>query len=64
MSDREKLRIIYELLDEVRIYKYEDLTKWKLFKLKEEIYNIIIGRNKNEEAIYISNKSRYQETIF
>ena len=64
MSDREKLRLIYELLDGVRTYKYEDITKWKLFKLKEEIYNVLIGKDKNEEAIYISNKSRYQETIF
>lgn len=64
MSDREKLRRVYEALDKIRFYEYEDLTKWKLFKLKEEIYNIVIGKDKRDEAIFIGNKSRYKETIF
>ena len=64
MSDREKLRRIYETLDKYRNWEYEDLTKWKLFKIKEEIYDILIGRDKRDEAIFIGNKSRYKETIF
>ena len=64
MSDREKLRRIYEILDKYRNWEYEDLTKWKLFKIKEEIYDILIGRDKRDEAIFIGNKSRYKETIF
>lgn len=65
MSDREKLRKIYELIDKYRFYKYEDLTKWKLYNLKEDIYDVLVGRNrKDEETIFINNKSRYKETIF
>ena len=63
MSDRDKLRRIYETLDKYRNWEYEDLTKWKLFKIKEEIYDILIGRNKKDETIFIGNKSRYKETI-
>lgn len=65
MNDREKLRKIYELIDKYRFYRYEDLTKWKLYNLKEDIYDILIGRNRKDgEAIFINNKSRYKETIF
>ncbi len=64
MSDREKLRRIYETLDKYRNWEYEDLTKWKLFKIKEEIYDILIGSDKKDETIFIGNKSRYKETIF
>lgn len=65
MSDREKLRKIYELIDKYRFYKYEDLTKWKLYNLKEDIYDILVGRNRKDgETIFINNKSRYKETIF
>ena len=63
MNDREKLRRIYEAIDKYRDWNYEDLTKYKLFKLKEEIYDILIGRNRNNETIFIGNKSRYKETI-
>ena len=65
MSDRDKLRKIYELLDNYRFYKYEDISKWKLYNLKEDIYDIIIGRNrKDDKNIFINNGSRYKETIF
>ena len=65
MSDREKLRKIYELIDKYRFYKYEDLTKWKLYNLKEDIYDVLVGRNRKDgETIFINNKSRYKETIF
>ena len=63
MSDREKIKRIYEAIDKYRDWNYEDLTKYKLYKLKEEIYDILIGRNRNEETIFIGNKSRYKETI-
>ncbi len=65
MSDREKLRKIYDVLEGIRYYNYEDLTKHKLFKVKEEIYEILIGRNKDDrETIFIGNGSKYRETIF
>ena len=63
MSDREKIKRIYEAIDKYRDWDYEDLTKYKLYKLKEEIYDILIGRNRNEETIFVGNKSRYTQTI-
>lgn len=65
MSDRDKLRRIYELLDKYRFYKYEDLSKWKLYNLKEDIYDVLVGRNrKDDKNIFINNGSRYKETVF
>lgn len=63
MNDREKLRRIYEVIDKYRDWNYEDLTKYKLFKIKEEIYDILIGRKKDDETIFIGNKSRHTQTI-
>lgn len=63
MSDREKIKRIYEAIDKYRDWNYENLTKYKLYELKEEIYDILIGRNRNEETIFIGNKSRYTQTI-
>ena len=44
MSDREKLRLIYEKLIELKTYRYEDLRRRQLYITLKEIYEIIIER--------------------
>ena len=53
MSDRDKLRKIYDIIYDLRLDEYKILNKKELYGILETIFYIIIERKKKWKVNYI-----------